>query len=272
VKLSEPDWFSVFHSHQRYAANFRSARCFLVGDAVHLYSPVGAQGMNSGLQDAHNLAWKLAFAIQKKAGPAILTSYEAERKPLATRTSKVSNCFFKLAASGHFFYKTLRLKLLPFVLKLLLPLLSKQKVENFIFKKISGIGVNYRKSILTAAENGYYLRTPQPGERLPFMTYENVGGKMDIHEQVSGTAFQLFVFSKIEEVEGLDQLFKSYSEIVMVQIIPFHPGTKNLYRQFGIKTSGWYLVRPDCYIACCAHSLNLSELEKYLKRILISKE
>jgi 2-polyprenyl-6-methoxyphenol hydroxylase-like FAD-dependent oxidoreductase len=272
LKLNEPDWFSVFHSHQRYAASFSKNRCFLLGDAAHLYSPVGAQGMNSGLQDAHNLAWKLALVIQKKAGPAILASYEAERKPLAVKTSKATNWFFKLAASDHLFYKTLRLKLLPIVLKSLLPLLSKQKIENFIFKKVSGTGGNYRKSLLTGTETGLNPSTPKPGERLPFVVYGNVDGDLNIQEQVSGTAFQLFVFSKVGEVDGLAQLVKSYSENITVQFIPFHPGTKNLYRQFGIKSSGWYLVRPDGYIACCSHGTDPAELKKYVKRVLILKE
>jgi 2-polyprenyl-6-methoxyphenol hydroxylase-like FAD-dependent oxidoreductase len=142
AQLSQPDWFSIFHSHCRYASSFRSNRCFLIGDAAHLYSPVGAQGMNSGLQDASNLAWKLASVIRGQAKAGILNSYEAERKPLAKRTSKVTNRFFKLAASEHFFFKLLRLSVLPFALKLSLPLLSKPKFGNLIFKRVSGIGIN----------------------------------------------------------------------------------------------------------------------------------
>ena len=78
--------YSVFNSHGKYAEKFHSRRCFLVGDAAHLFTPVGAQGMNTGMQDAQNLAWKLAFVIQNKFKPEILNSYEQERKPLAKRT------------------------------------------------------------------------------------------------------------------------------------------------------------------------------------------
>src|SRR5665648_25817 len=64
VEISEPDWFSVFHVNERYAPSFQLNRCFLVGDAAHIHSPVGAQGMNTGLQDSYNLSWKLAFVLQ----------------------------------------------------------------------------------------------------------------------------------------------------------------------------------------------------------------
>ena len=83
VKLYLPQWFSVFHSHQRYASSFQQNRCFLVGDAAHLHSPVGAQGMNTGLQDACNLAWKLALVIQKNAKESLLDTYSAERDGIA---------------------------------------------------------------------------------------------------------------------------------------------------------------------------------------------
>src|SRR5437867_2155946 len=68
-------WYSTYHIHHRCAARFRDRRCFLLGDAAHIHSPVGAQGMNTGLQDAYNLAWKLALVVSERAGPALLDSY-----------------------------------------------------------------------------------------------------------------------------------------------------------------------------------------------------
>jgi 2-polyprenyl-6-methoxyphenol hydroxylase-like FAD-dependent oxidoreductase len=94
------------------------------------------------LQDAANLAWKLASVIRGQAKAELLNLYEAERKPLAKRTSKITNWFFKLAASDRFFFKLMRLYVLPVVLKLSLPLLSKPKYGNFIFKRVSGIAIN----------------------------------------------------------------------------------------------------------------------------------
>src|SRR6185369_12218706 len=79
VTLSDPEWISLYHAHHRYVAQFRKGRCFLGGDAAHVHSPAGAQGMNTGLQDAYNLAWKLAFVIRGKAEEKILETYQEER-------------------------------------------------------------------------------------------------------------------------------------------------------------------------------------------------
>ena len=78
-------WFSTYRIHHRSASRFRDRRCFLLGDAAHIHSPVGAQGMNTGLQDAHNLAWKLALVAKHQAEVALLNSYEEERLPVARR-------------------------------------------------------------------------------------------------------------------------------------------------------------------------------------------
>jgi len=83
VEISEPEWFSVFHVNERYASTFQQKRCFLVGDAAHIHSPVGAQGMNTGLQDSYNLAWKLAMVIQGKSKASLLETYSSERLVVA---------------------------------------------------------------------------------------------------------------------------------------------------------------------------------------------
>src|SRR5262245_35152786 len=72
-------WFSTYRIHHRAAARFRDRRCFLLGDAAHIHSPAGGQGMNTGLQDAYNLGWKLALVVQGRAEPALLDTYEQER-------------------------------------------------------------------------------------------------------------------------------------------------------------------------------------------------
>ena len=81
-------WFSTYRIHHRRAARFRDRRCFLLGDAAHIHSPVGAQGMNTGLQDAYNLAWKLALVVSGRADAALLDSYEDERIPVAAAAAE----------------------------------------------------------------------------------------------------------------------------------------------------------------------------------------
>src|SRR5207244_10929700 len=89
-------WLFTCRIHHRRAARFRHRRCFLLGDAAHIHSPVGAQGMNTGLQDAYNLAWKLALVVSGRAGAALLDSYEDERVPVAKRLLRASGGAFSL--------------------------------------------------------------------------------------------------------------------------------------------------------------------------------
>src|SRR5580704_16335058 len=81
LKVKKDNWFTIYRLHHRMADRFRERRCFLIGDAAHIHSPVGGQGMNTGLQDAYNLAWKLAGVINGQIKPDILNSYAAERMP-----------------------------------------------------------------------------------------------------------------------------------------------------------------------------------------------
>ena len=92
-------WFSTYRIHHRAAERFREGRCFLMGDAAHVHSPVGAQGMNTGLQDAYNLAWKLALVVRGKADAALLDSYEAERIPVAQHLLETTDRGFKFIVS-----------------------------------------------------------------------------------------------------------------------------------------------------------------------------
>ena len=85
ITVERVNWFSTYHVHHRVAEAFRKGRAFLLGDAAHIHSPVGAQGMNTGIADAVNLAWKLAAVVQGAAPPALLDTYEPERIAFARR-------------------------------------------------------------------------------------------------------------------------------------------------------------------------------------------
>ncbi len=84
VRLSAPEWLSTFHINERLASRYRGARVFLAGDAAHIHNPAGGQGMNTGIQDAANLGWKLAYVLQGRGHQStLLDSYETERRPVA---------------------------------------------------------------------------------------------------------------------------------------------------------------------------------------------
>ncbi|HEY5122775.1 MAG TPA: FAD-dependent monooxygenase, partial [Ignavibacteria bacterium] len=112
VTFQDCEWFSVSHSHQKYAGSIRVRNCFLAGDAAHVNTPVGAQGMNTGLQDAFNLAWKLAFVIKHKAKPELLGTYSIERSGISKGFAHYADTVFRIVTSNNVALKFFRLYLL----------------------------------------------------------------------------------------------------------------------------------------------------------------
>ena len=116
VKLVNPIWISQFYLHHRGVSQYYQNRAFLAGDAAHIHSPVGGQGMNTGIQDATNLAWKLALVLKKATDVKLLATYEAERHPVGKTLLKTTDQFFSLLTAKGFFISRLRNWLLSFVI------------------------------------------------------------------------------------------------------------------------------------------------------------
>jgi 2-polyprenyl-6-methoxyphenol hydroxylase-like FAD-dependent oxidoreductase len=269
--VRHPQFFSIFHSHGRVAQVYSLGRCFLAGDASHLFTPVGAQGMNTGLQDAHNLAWKLAMVAGGKVLPEILFTYEDERKPVARSVADASDRFFKLAASPGFFYKSIRRFLLPSFMKLFFKMMEKRKVNEYVFKKISGTGISYGTNLLNVDLPGEKNRPgPTPGDRLPYMKYWNKKEEVHIQDLVDPAAFLLLVFPGHGDAKDVLKLADKFKTVLKVQLIRLSDETKDLYIRLGIKSTGWILVRPDQYIACRSDEVGSEVLALYLKGIFIT--
>ena len=106
-------WFSTYRIHHRCAESFRAGRCLLLGDAAHVHSPMGGQGMNTGLQDAYNLAWKLALVVAGRADAALLDTYASERRSVAQTTARTRRTArSRLVTSNTWFAALLRTKIL----------------------------------------------------------------------------------------------------------------------------------------------------------------
>jgi 2-polyprenyl-6-methoxyphenol hydroxylase-like FAD-dependent oxidoreductase len=268
TKLYNPDWFSVFHSHQSCATSFQQSCCFLIGDAAHVHSPIGAQGMNSGIQDAFNLGWKLAFVLRRKAKPGLLDSYTTERLPIAQNIIRTTDHVFNLATSDRFFSKTFRLYLFPLMVKSLFPILGNRNwIRQYFFKSISEIGIQYRKSVLShqAFKDISLFRSPIAGDRLPYILFYENGKEINIQEKVKGTSFHLFLFTRDLPSLEIINLAKKYNHILSFEIISFSFKNNHLFKRLGIKNNGCCLVRPDLYIAFQSDKPQAKELESYLE-------
>ncbi|HEY3909530.1 MAG TPA: FAD-dependent monooxygenase [Stellaceae bacterium] len=168
IRLSDPRWTSVFRIHRREAAQFRRGRIFLAGDAAHIHSPVGGQGMNAGICDAVNLAWKLSLALSGAHSPKLLDSYEAERKPVDEAVIRQTDRATRLVSLHGSVTRFMRDHLMSLLTRL-------PSVEERIGEAVSGTAVNYRQSPIVE-DHPIGGTGPHAGDRAPDAVVSTVRG------------------------------------------------------------------------------------------------
>src|SRR5713226_378115 len=159
VGVKKVNWFSTYHVHHRVTQHFRKRRAFLLGDAAHIHSPAGGQGMNTGIGDAINLAWKLAAVLNGRADQSLLDSYEPERIAFARRLVATTDQAFTGVTSDGPIARRVRLNVVPVVIPIIFRFAS---MRRFMFRTISQTTVNYRESALSEGRAG----TVYGGDRL----------------------------------------------------------------------------------------------------------
>jgi 2-polyprenyl-6-methoxyphenol hydroxylase-like FAD-dependent oxidoreductase len=159
IKVTELNWFSRYRVHHRVADHFRQGNAFLLGDAGHIHSPAGGQGMNTGIGDAMNLGWKLAHVLQKRASPALLDTYEPERISFAhTLVSSTDRAFTAMTGED------LRGELTRQVIAPVVFFLGTRVIPHVLFRKISQVEIRYTDSPLSEGKAGKV----HGGYRLPW--------------------------------------------------------------------------------------------------------
>src|SRR6267378_140135 len=165
VEVKKVNWFSTYHVHHRVTQHFRKGRAFLLGDAAHIHSPAGGQGMNTGIGDAINLAWKLAAVVAGRAGDSLLDSYEAERIGFARRLVATTDRVFSFVTAEGRIADILRTRVAP----VLFPrIISFEVVREYIFRTVSQITLNYRGHTLSAGSAGHV----HGGDRLSWVSVD----------------------------------------------------------------------------------------------------
>ena len=163
VRLHDPVWMTNFRLHHRAATRYRAGRVFIAGDAAHVHSPAGAQGMNTGIQDAVNLGWKLAH-ILRGGDPALLDTYEAERAPIGTMVLRFTDRAFTVATSTKPVARLARTRLAPTVIPLAL---KARSARAYAFRTVSQLDIRYRHSPLSVDGPNSPRKGPKAGDRLP---------------------------------------------------------------------------------------------------------
>ena len=250
ISIDRVNWFSTYHVHHRVADRFRQGRVFLLGDAAHIHSPVGGQGMNTGIGDAVNLAWKLAAVLQQRCDPSLLDTYEPERIAFAERLVATTDRAFTLVTSPGRVARVVRVSVVP---RLLPALFRSTAVRRFMFRTVSQIAINYRHSPLSQGVAGRI----HGGDRLPWVPFDGVSHDgTDNFAPLRSLNWQVHVYGPCHP--GLTEFCQRCK--VDLRVFPWTPAAARA----GLHQGALYLVRPDGYTALVDPDASPATLEHYL--------
>ena len=251
LEVDSVNWFSTYRVHHRVASRFRVGRAFLLGDAAHVHSPVGAQGMNTGIGDATNLAWKLATVIGGGAHSALLDTYEAERIAFARRLVATTDRAFAVATKPGKLAAFVRTRAFPQLVSVASRL---RAVRRYLFRTVSQIMIEYRGSALSAGSAG----SVHGGDRLPWVPPERPG-EDDNHSPLTSLRWQVHVYGAAS-----DNLHHTCETLGL----PLHTFPwRQAMQRCGLARNAVYLVRPDGYVGFADPAASSARLRVYVARV-----
>ncbi len=281
LEIKQVRWVSRFFVQCRSADHYHDERAFLVGDAAHIHSPAGGQGMNTGLQDAFNLGWKLAMVLNHQAPASLLLSYHQERKPVGDYLINSTDRFFKLMVASSWWLRILR--------SLILPLVSRKKnLRESIFRVASQTAICYREGAVCSHVSHMQLPHFSIGVRIPNLELmDSHLIKSSLHSMAVKGMLSIFLFipqgiSKktaqltIKSVRQLSQKFNINCYLIFAADFDAEKIVEDdnyLIASDGTIFSGltqpfFIVVRPDQHLLCLGNSDDFSHLEEYLSVVL----
>ncbi len=304
--VSDPAWMVAFRFHCRMVRRYRVGRAFLLGDAAHVHSPAGGQGMNMGIQDAFNLGWKLALSLLGAALPAVLDSYDTERRPIAARTLEGTDAAtqggFAVMTVQNPLVRSLRDQLLGFVTGL-------SFVQRTAARTLSMIEVSYRDSPLVAQHRTSLLKAhvtahdteepglgdwmafgdgPAPGDRAFDAPVRDGDAATSLFALMYRGGHTLLLFDGVATEAGYHNLAaiarrttERLGDLVDVYVIV--PGTTRpaaldwdrvlfdpdgaAHRRYGARVECLYFIRPDGHVGYRSQPAATTQFAVYLDRV-----
>jgi 2-polyprenyl-6-methoxyphenol hydroxylase-like FAD-dependent oxidoreductase len=279
LRLHDPVWMTDFKLHNRGAAHYRSGRVFLAGDAAHIHSPAGGQGMNIGIQDAINLGWKLGLVCRGDAAPSLLDTYEMERDPVGRAVLRLTDRAFAVATTTNPALLFIRSEVVP---RLAPVLLRFRRLRGIAFRTVSELSIHYRRSPLSVDGPGSRGHGIAAGKRLPDAPILVDGRATTLHMMTTAPTFHLLLCGPLaawRDVAATD-VAGLLPDVVAVHRLSRDHGAGTLHdqqglalRRLGVRPSepAQYLVRPDGYIGYRATGTDLTGLRGYLQRWLAAR-
>jgi hypothetical protein len=215
---------------------------------------MGGQGMNTGLQDAYNLGWKLALVLAGRADDALLDSYAAERMPVAHRLLETTDRAFKLIVSKSWLAGLFRTRIMAVMVA---QAMKRQRARRLAFMTLSQTGIEYRQSPLSRTIAAAPA-APQAGDRFPWLqlTFRADGAREDVFQKMNDTKFTLLVFGQPGPRAGL----AGFGDLVDVHAVPQTPENEAALQALSIDGPAYYLVRPDGYVAVAGSHFNEADV------------
>lgn len=260
--------FSTYQLQHKIASNYSIDNCFFIGHAAHTLSPTSNIGINTSLQDAYNLGWKLAGVLNQQLHPKILESYAIERIPVAKKMLKTADRAFTFLASQNVFIMALRY----FVLKHLINWFSiNKKLSANLFNTVSQKGINYRNSKINL-----HLSTStkvKAGDRVPYLPIfdEKTKQQTNLHNWCSGNSFVLLILGYLTppNLFSLAKWIKTNYNLTFYYL-PATTANKNIFDAFEIVKGErkMIVIRPDMHISLISDVVDTTILANYLRNVL----
>jgi 2-polyprenyl-6-methoxyphenol hydroxylase-like FAD-dependent oxidoreductase len=244
VQVDKVNWFSTYRVHHRVTDHFRKGRAFVLGDAAHIHSPAGGQGMNTGIGDAVNLAWKLQSVLKGRAPDALLDSYETERIRFARRLVSTTDKVFSFATAEGRLADVVRTRIAPVVMP---RLIGFDSAREYLFRTVSQIMLNYRDGPLSVGTAG----AVHGGDRLPWAR----GAEGDNFAPLADPTWQIHVYGSVRP-----QLATWCAD----HHLPLHRfDWSSEHETAGLARDAVYLIRPDTYVALADPTGTADAVEHY---------
>ncbi|MFI9386454.1 FAD-dependent monooxygenase [Kutzneria sp. NPDC052558] len=256
-------WVSRYRLHRKAVPRYRDGQIILVGDAAHVHSPAGAQGMNTGIQDAYNLAWKLALAIRGIADESIVDSYHAERHPVGERLLATTDRFFTIISGQNAASKFMRTHVAP---RLLTRILGRKSFRSWFIGTLAQLRTSYPDSPLNRQRGSDWKDAPAPGDRARQVDVLIDGTPTPLHNLMHGTHHTVLLFtgvdnkarSAVELCRIAERIEWAYPDLVRAHVVSAerfadHPCAvgdpdRAAHKQYGIDRAAAFVVRPDLHI------------------------
>ncbi|SDI20658.1 FAD-dependent monooxygenase [Nonomuraea jiangxiensis] len=255
-------WVSRYRLHRRVVPRYRDGRVFLVGDAAHVHSPAGAQGMNTGIQDAYNLAWKLALVVRGIAEEPLLDSYHAERHPIGKRLLTTTDRLFSLISGQAAAAKFLRSHLAPQIAS---RVLTRDSFRTWFVGWLAQLRTAYPASPLNRADGTDWKDAPAPGDRARQAEVVIDGEPRHLHDLLHGTHHTVLLFTgtgaprpAAELCRIAGQITRAYPDLVTAHVIAaghsadqpalVHDPDLSAHRHYGLDRAAAFVIRPDLQI------------------------